>query len=212
MRVNASSAPWRMVAELKSKAWGSVLDVAWRSVTSVLEVLARQADAKTGRVIATVPQLADQARYSTRQVRRALTVLTVLGLVEWERGGIASGRPTPSTFTVVKAQLYGLVDPARARMVDLLERRAQANQVRQTQYGLRWTIRRPPRAVKRLVSPCGHGVTPSLPTEVDGRPPDPPPPDSYSVPARRTTVAAFAAAARANIRRTRTTNAGKRAG
>lgn len=214
MSLSTGSAPWALVNALERAAWGPVLAGVWKVATSALAVLARAADGRTGRVVMTVPQLADRAHYSTRHTARGLAVLEQLGLVEWERGGFTAGDPTPSTFRVVKARLYELLTAARAEMTAILHRRRLEREARQQAANLRHTLKsgRKTRhgSAKPLVGTGGHGVHPPLPTGVHGPPPGRCDTDREEIPADVMPAGGWAATIRGLIRPTRTTGAERR--
>jgi hypothetical protein len=79
---------------------------------------------------ATTAQLADAAHYTGRWTRETLAELEDLGVVEWHRGGVRSGKPQPSTFRVVKARLVELLVEGAADYAQLVARRAAATAAR----------------------------------------------------------------------------------
>lgn len=116
-----------LLRSLSHAGWGP--DLAgrkWQGVRSALYGLAAHCDDHTGRGVTTAEQIADNAGLSTRWVRRCLNVLEDLGLVEWQRGGIAAGRCIPSAFRINKKRLVELIRTARRSHAErVAERRAR---------------------------------------------------------------------------------------
>lgn len=103
---------------LARAGWGEVLSRPdHRAARFVLRELANLSyDAHQGRqgtATTTAPQLARLTGYCERQTREGLYALEDLGIIEWHRGGIREGRPTPSVIRIVKTVLADLVEAAR---------------------------------------------------------------------------------------------------
>ncbi len=102
-----------LVLALKRAGWGSLATETMRGLRLVLDGLAVLLDARSGAGKVTAPQLAEVTDYSERWVRRNLALLEEAGIIEWSRGGIVQGSPTPSWVRVSKRTLLDLVQLAR---------------------------------------------------------------------------------------------------
>lgn len=131
-----------LLDRLEHAGWGTLAGPELRGVRGVLAALTRTIDPRTGAGKATANQIADRAGYTPRWTRRCLQILEELELIEWDRGGIVDGRPTPSWFRVSKAGLLALVQIARAAVATKLTRRQQETRARINRYDLRRTKRR----------------------------------------------------------------------
>lgn len=106
---------------LQRAGWGDLGSPTLRGLTRVLDALASCLDPKTGTGKTTANQLAEKTCYTERWVRRCLGLLEDLDLVEWHRGGIVGGKPTPSWIRVSKAALVDLIHIARRKQGEKLD-------------------------------------------------------------------------------------------
>lgn len=132
------------------------------ALTALARVLPRGSAAGT----TTATQLADAARYSARWIRDSLAELEGLGVIEWRRGGVAYGSPTPSWIRVDKRALCALITQGIDQLAELLAARAVDTAHRLA--GLRpfvRTRRRKPRSVHAEVAahltPNGEVTSPA---------------------------------------------------
>lgn len=126
--VNANQSTLDLVNALARAEWGALDGAHNRAARVILETLARmqwhaRSDRK-GTITTTAQQIANAAAYSKRWTSYTLTILEDFGLIEWHRGCVVEGRPTPSIIRIVKTRLVELIRAARARH-DEAERRRQ---------------------------------------------------------------------------------------
>jgi hypothetical protein len=114
----------------------------------VLDALASTLNPRSGAGYATAPQLAEKTCYSERWVRRCLTLLEQLDLIEWHRGGVQGGKPVPSWIRVSKAVLVDLVHIARRRQGEQLSEARRATRARLARLRTSYT-QRPGKREKR---------------------------------------------------------------
>lgn len=121
-----AGAPLNVILHALERAgWGDLAGHDIRGVRGVLATLARSLNPSTGSGHMTVEQIASRSGYSKRWVATRLQYLEELGVLEWRRGGIVSGDPTPSWFRVNKQVVLAMVYAARdIRDVQLLALRA----------------------------------------------------------------------------------------
>jgi hypothetical protein len=141
MALTAGTSSHVLIAALRRAGWGNLAGPEFRGVTGVLETLTLMLDPKSGQGRATAPQIAEQSRYTERWVRRCLHVLEDLELIEWQRGGIADGKPVPSWFRISKRALLILVSIARTGEADRRAERDAATRERVAKYRLKRTGR-----------------------------------------------------------------------
>ena len=138
-----------LVGRLKAAGWGVLGGETFRGLRLVLDALAVLLDARSGQGKVTAPQLAMVSDYTERWVRRNLTLLEEAGIIEWHRGGIVAGRPTPSWIRVDKTLLLDLVHVARRRKAERLTEQTRATRHRlarlRTSYTQPRAQKRPPR-------------------------------------------------------------------
>jgi len=101
----------RLVEDLRA-AGGGELAGQPRSVLDVLGTLARRSRPHA-RI--TVDRLAFLSAYSTRTIRRALSALESLALIEWERGRIVAGHPVKGRVFLDVERLAAMVIAAGGR-------------------------------------------------------------------------------------------------
>lgn len=120
-----------LVRSLARAGWGTALaGPAEAGLRTVLRGLVDVLDHRTALGETTAPQIADATGLSDRWVRECLARLVELGLVEWHRGGIVSGKPRPSIIKVVKARVVDLIYTARPELAQRLARRADVTAAR----------------------------------------------------------------------------------
>lgn len=162
---------------LQKAGWGDLGTPTLRGLARVLDALAGTLNPRTGAGKTTAPQLAEKTCYTERWVRRCLTLLEELELIEWHRGGIHQGKPTPSWIRVSKAALVDLVHLARVKQGERTRDAARARRVRMA--GLRTTStthrrtavprdRKAPRRDEREVHAELGSALLSVPEEVSG--------------------------------------------
>lgn len=111
-RLTASAPCWRLVDAVARAGWGVLRDEPQSSRTT-LAVLAGLADSRTGATVTTHGQLSDRTGLSHSTIRRALTNLHRLGLVDYTPGFWRGHAGHPSKVHVLKRALWSLIDPAR---------------------------------------------------------------------------------------------------
>lgn len=126
--VSANQSSLDLVHALARAEWGALDGAQNRAARVILETLARmQWNARSdrrGTITTTAQQIANAASYSKRWTSYTLTILEDFGLIEWHRGCVVEGRPTPSVIRIVKNRIVELIRAARARH-DEAERRRQ---------------------------------------------------------------------------------------
>lgn len=130
-----------LVTKLNKAGWGDIGDPSLRGCGSVLLALAAVLNPRSGAGKTTAPQLAQMTRFSERWVRRCLTLLEDLDVIEWHRGGIVNGAPTPSWIRVNKRVVVDLVAIARKREGEHLH--AKATETRRRVARLRTSYTQP---------------------------------------------------------------------
>lgn len=139
---------------LAKAGWGDLGVPTLRGLARVLDALASTLNPRSGAGYATAPQIAEKTCYSERWVRRCLSLLEELDLIEWHRGGVQGGKPTPSWIRVSKALLVDLIHIARRRQGEQLEQARRATRERLARLRLSYTQRpgkreKPPRPAVR---------------------------------------------------------------
>jgi len=155
-----------LLLSLRRAGWGDLTGREWQGLRSTLDGLASLLPHGSGQGWATAEQVATSAGLSSRWVRTRLAQLEAMGVIEWRRGGIAAGKPTPSWFRIAKAVLVELIRSARpmkdakdaARRVATHARIAAAR-----------ALRRPERRSRRSVH-AELSASPPTPTGEDSRP------------------------------------------
>jgi hypothetical protein len=104
-----------LTTRLQVAGWGDLGTPELRGLGRVLQALGLVLDRRSGAGKVTAHQLAGQTGYTERWVRRCLGLLEELEVIEWHRGGIVQGKPTPSWVRVSKAVLVDLIHIARAK-------------------------------------------------------------------------------------------------
>jgi hypothetical protein len=102
-----------LLHSLERAGWGDLAGADLRGVRVTLGALVRLLPHGSGEGHATAEQIAAAAGYSVRWTRRCLHGLEEIGLLRWDRGGIANGKPQPSRFRLDKRTLLALVQIAR---------------------------------------------------------------------------------------------------
>lgn len=117
--------PDQLLTSLSNAGWGELSGGALQGIRTTLEALRRSLPPRTGQGETTVWQIAQKAGLSERWVRRCLGVLEEAGVISWHRGGVAYGRPRPSSFRINKKVLVAMINGARPVM-DVLRARRKA--------------------------------------------------------------------------------------
>ena len=119
-----------LVMSLNNAGWGDLGTTEVRGVRLTLRALAESLPSRSGQGLATVAQVADKSRYSTRWTSRCLVILEDAGIITWHRGGVAYGRPRPSAFRINKQALVDLINGARPVLAVMLARRRALTEAR----------------------------------------------------------------------------------
>jgi hypothetical protein len=183
-----------LIKNLERAGWGDLAGADLRGVRTVLGALCRMLPNGAGTV--TVEQIATTASYSTRWTRHCLTILEDLEIIEWKRGGIVEGNPSPSFMRIDKRAVAALVILARDLRDTALEQLRQLTRARIA--GLRaLNIRTRHRKRRSLHMAARSDLPPTgeVPGPDAGPLDDSPPPTDYS-----SSYRAGLAAARAAIR------------
>ncbi len=114
-----------LMTSLARAGWGDLTGREMQGVRSTLRALVDLLPHRTGQGEATATQIADAAGLSERWVRRCLHLLEDAGLIRWDRGGVAYGKPQPSAFRIVKTALVAMIHGARPVLEALRARRAE---------------------------------------------------------------------------------------
>lgn len=141
-----------LVDRLKRAGWGVLDTETLRGMRLVLDALAVLLPAKTGAGPVTAPQLAEVCKYTERWVRRNLALLEEAEIIEWSRGGIVRGAPTPSWIRVSKQAVLDLVRAARLDQGERLAERARETRRRVARLRTSYT-QRPGRQVSDRKTP-----------------------------------------------------------
>lgn len=137
-----------LVDRLARAGWGDLARPEVRGLGRVLAELARVLPPRSGAGKVTAPQLAAQCGYTERWVRRCLTLLEELEVIEWNRGGIVAGQPTPSWVRVSKAAVVDLIHLARHQQGERLQEQARQTRARVARLRTSYT-RRPAKGRKK---------------------------------------------------------------
>lgn len=128
MTATKPNASWPLPALLRSlrkAGWGILAGYEYQAVRGTLLGLADCLPDLSARGQATVLQIQASAGVSERWIRRCLNVLEDLGVIEWTRGTIIAGSPTPSYFTISKRALVHLILIARDELTRRLREHKQ---------------------------------------------------------------------------------------
>lgn len=137
---------------LQRADWGDLGAPPLRGLTRVLVALADALDPRSGAGKTTAQQLAGATCYTERWVRRCLTLLEELDIIEWHRGGIVNGKPTPSWVRVSKTVLVDLIHIARGKQAAERTERTTQTRMRVARLRTSYTL---PRDRKRPRSRTG---------------------------------------------------------
>lgn len=130
-----------LTTRLQRADWGDLGTPPLRGLARVLTALADALDPRSGAGKITAQQLAGKTCYTERWVRRCLGLLEELEIIEWHRGGIVQGKPTPSWVRVSKAVLVDLIHVARSQQAE--RRTERAAETRRRVARLRTSYTRP---------------------------------------------------------------------
>ena len=114
-----------LMTSLARAGWGDLTGRQLQGVRSTLRALVDLLPHRAGQGEATAAQIADASGLSERWTRRCLHLLEDAGLIRWDRGGVAYGRPQPSAFRIVKTALVALIKGARPVLAVIQARRAE---------------------------------------------------------------------------------------
>lgn len=107
-----------LVHALGRAEWGPLAGPTFRGARIVLDALAQimhsERRGRSASTVSTARQIAQRSGYSYRWTRDSLKALESVGILEWERGGVFEGEPTPSRFRIVKKVLCDWIEAARA--------------------------------------------------------------------------------------------------
>lgn len=103
---------FQLLDRLRRLGWGPLAGTPWKGARAVLAGLASRLNYLSGTGTTTIEQVAAAAGYGMRWTRQCLNDLEDMGLIEWRRGGVVYGRPTPSVFRLNKAMLVDLINAA----------------------------------------------------------------------------------------------------
>ncbi|WP_165215321.1 hypothetical protein [Schaalia sp. ZJ1691] len=99
--------------------WGPIRGRRWayrRLMLTTLSLMMREQKCdRDARLVTTAHQLAERMGAHDKTAYRCLHDLEDLGLIEWERGGIANGKPQPGVLKVIKRKLVDWVLAFRAK-------------------------------------------------------------------------------------------------
>ena len=146
-----------LMTSLARAGWGDLTGRQLQGVRSTLRALVDLLPHGSGTGEATAAQISDASGLSERWTRRCLHLLEDAGLITWQRGGVAYGRPQPSAFRIVKTALVALIKGARPVLEVLQARRAEqtAHRLRGISF-LKSRGRRKPRSVHAALSADPH--------------------------------------------------------
>lgn len=112
LHANLSSST--LLRALSHAGWGELAGNPLKGARAVLLALARRG----GVVRTTALQLGDDAGYSERHVRRALTTLEELGVITWHRGRRVDGRAWPSLVAIQRGRILAMIQPGRQQRAE----------------------------------------------------------------------------------------------
>lgn len=101
-----------LVNQLADAGWGQLRGQTHRGPARVLDKLCKHLDQQTGAGTLSVVNLSGMTCYSERWVRRSLTHLVSIGVIEWHQAPGNSGTG-PSRFRVSRSALLKLIGEAR---------------------------------------------------------------------------------------------------
>lgn len=146
-RLHAGMGLTSILAALSRVGWGPLRGrefAASRAVLDTLALLAHDTKSDLSAVIQTTArQLAKRAGYSLRHTSRCLQWLEDAGVIEWHRGGIRTGAPTPGVVKIIKRTLVNWVLSFRAASDAEDRARNAATRARLQLYRLRRNSARP---------------------------------------------------------------------
>ncbi len=160
-----------LLTSLRRAGWGDLAGREWQGVRSTLDAVAARLPHKSGQGWTTAEQVAQSAGLSPRWVRHCMHLLEDLGVIEWSRGGVIDGTPTPSYVRIVKAVLLDLVRAARPlrEAADRARRTATNVRIAHLRYVRGQRTRRSAHAElsASLPTPTGEVPTTDLPERTD---------------------------------------------
>lgn len=112
-RLKAGAPTHKLVHALAAAGWGDLAGRDLHGVRATLRALSERIPDRSGQGLATAWQIATTSGYSERWTRVCLAYLEDLELIEWTRGTVVNGRPTPSWFRIRREALLALLVPAR---------------------------------------------------------------------------------------------------
>lgn len=146
-RLHAGMGLTSILAALSRVGWGPLRGrefAASRAVLDTLALLAHDTKSDLSAVIQTTArQLAKRAGYSLRHTSRCLQWLEDAGVIEWHRGGIRTGAPTPGIVKIIKRTLVSWVLSFRSASDAEDRARNAATRARLQFYRLRRNSARP---------------------------------------------------------------------
>lgn len=116
----------KLLTTLARSGWGDLSGRALQGARSTLRGLLDLLPFGSAQGMATAAQIADASGLSERWVRSRLHLLEDAGIVEWTRGGVIAGKPTPSYFRISKRVLVTLIKGARPVLAAVQRARAEA--------------------------------------------------------------------------------------
>lgn len=119
--MNTPSAAWplpSLMTSLSRAGWGILSAHEHKGSRAVLRALTDLLPHGSAEGLSTAAQVADVAGLSERWARKCLQTLEDLGIIRWNRGGIAYGKPRPSHFRIVKARLASMIKAARPEQTE----------------------------------------------------------------------------------------------
>lgn len=115
-----------LMTSLANAGWGIISGREFQGFRSTLHALEYLLPRKSGIGEGTVFQIALRSGLSERWTRECLYAMEDMGLVQWTRGTIVDGRPTPGRFKIVKSVLVRLIRIARGTISRRLEEHKRA--------------------------------------------------------------------------------------
>lgn len=118
-RINAGMDIRKILAALSRIGWGPMRGTEFGAsrqiLTALVHVMEDQKSTLTASCTTTSRQLAKRASVSLRHAGRCLHWMEDAGVIEWYRGGIRSGSPTPGMMRIVKKKLVEWILAFRRR-------------------------------------------------------------------------------------------------
>lgn len=128
----------KLLAALARAGWADLDTGAAQGIRSTLRALCDLLPHKSGLGQVTTNQVADAAGLSPRWTARCLHYLEEVGLIDWTRGMLLAGKPTPGVIRINKRALADLVRRARGHIDERIRARAA-----ETSRRIRETLRTP---------------------------------------------------------------------